>query len=76
MCFKSDLSGAQNDTTVNCTRDLQFTDKGNLFHKGETGTVQLNPTESPRDGASAWLSAPAASTAISEMLSMGHRVFV
>lgn len=55
---------------------MQFTNKGNLFHKGETGTVQLNPTESPRDGASAWLSAPAASTAISEMLSMGHRVFV
>lgn len=56
----------ENKAAINCTGGLQFTSKGKHFHKGEIGMVQLNPSKSSGDGASAWPSAPAVSTAISK----------
>lgn len=53
-----------------------------IYKQGETpsqgwdGARAAEPTESQRDGASAWLLVPTASTAVSRTLSMGGTVFV
>ena len=65
-----------NDTAITAEGICGLTSKGKPFCQGEAGMLQPDLTESPRDGGSAWLSAPAASTATGEALPVGHTVFV